>query len=441
MISFTRLFQQDERYRLIPGALAEASGDVSNPGRGWYHIYTYSLGEGINCDLPPFLYEGETVSLVLIDIGAYREQPLGGSGLAMIDRILTAFSQAGRDILLRIVYDTVGKGMEREPSFAAQVRQHIEQLAPLLLSHADHIMVFQGLLVGSWGEMHDSKFVTERHLPQLADTFLARTEGKIKLAVRKPVQYRMLTGEEEEREQVGFFDDAMFASGTHMGTFGIRDRAEAGWTEPWRAEDELPFMAERARFVPFGGEALSGEAFSVRETVEKLKAFQVSYLNCVHDERRLEEWRRARSCEALGHEACAYDSLYQYIGAHLGYRLVLVNVSLDRPGKKNTGNPALKLLFENRGFACACNDMEALLYVRGDSGEEILRSYPGRLGQLGGGERMEMRLTLEEGMLREGCRLYLSLRRKYDGRIIRLANQGAEGSEGLLLGTVAYKGS
>lgn len=432
MLSFTKLFQTGERYRLEPATLTEARGDVPNPGRGWYHIYTYTPGNGINCDLPPFLYEGETLALVLIDIGAYRERPLDREGLDVIGSILDAFTAADRDMILRIVYDTEGKGMEKEPSFAAQVRQHIEQLAPLLVSHADNIRVYQGLLVGSWGEMHSSKFVTEKYLKQLADAFLTHTEGKLKLAVRKPVQYRMLIQEDEEvRTRIGFFDDAMFSDETHLGTFGTQPRSEAGWKEPWRPEDELCFMTRRAQEVPFGGEALCGEGpLSPEETVERLRTLRVSYLNCVHDGKRIQEWKEQFFLTEAGERL----SLYEYIGAHMGYRFVVSEAKLDRKGKE------YELVFSvaNKGFACACDELELMLYISSGEQEECL-VCPGNPGQLCGGERMEVRIPVAGERLREGSRIYLGLRRKADGRELRFANN-CEG-ERLFLGLIAHQGA
>lgn len=402
-------------------ALREAVGNVPNPGRGWYRIYTYILGSGENCELPPALYEGETLALVLIDIGAYRERPLEEESLELIHRILESFAAEGRDIILRIVYDTQGKGMEHEPSLFSQVEQHMEQLTPLILRHSDHILVFQGLLVGSWGEMHTSKFVSEKYLWKLSQRFLSGTKGKVRLAVRKPVQCRIVQPENAVGEKLtGCFDDAIFASETHMGTFGAQDRETAGWKQPWRPAEEIAFLEKLSEKVPFGGEVLSGETgMSPADTMKRLQALHVSYLNCVHEEARLREWQEREYAPGV--------SLYEQIGARLGYRFVAEAASFEKKGKE----PCIRLKIANRGFACLAEEVRFLLYSQ--SREEPVISVDCGLGALAAGESMMLRIPLKDGLSESGISLYGELRRVRDQKIIRFANEPV--GDRLLLGT------
>ncbi len=406
--------------------LRGAAGDVPNPGRGWYRIYTYVLGGEENCELPPALYAGETLALVLIDIGAYRERSLSEESLELIHRILDCFAAGGRDIILRIVYDTQGKGMEHEPSLFSQVEQHMEQLTPLILRHSDHILVFQGLLVGSWGEMHTSKFVSEKYLWKLSQCFLSGTEGKVRLAVRKPVQCRIVQPENAVGETLtGCFDDAIFASETHMGTFGVQDRQTAGWKQPWRPAEEIAFLGKVSEKVPFGGEVLSGETgMTPAETIKRLQALHVSYLNCVHEEARLREWRETGYVPGI--------SLYDQIGARLGYRFVAEGVSMEKKGKET----CIRLRIANHGFACCAEEVRFLLY--GQSREKPMASVDCGLGTLAAGESMTLRIPLEDGFSGSGASLYGELRRTRDQRIIRFANEPV--GDRLLLGTVHSHG-
>lgn len=415
------IFFTDRRKAVFHGAVfREAAGDVANPGRGWYRIYTYTLGEEGDCGLPPTLYEGETLALVLIDIGAYREKPLGEDCLGLINRVLECFAQGGRDIILRVAYDTQGKGMEREPSLFSQVRQHIGQLAPLLVRHSSHILVFQGLLVGSWGEMHTSKFVSEKYLWQLSQSFLTETRGKIRFAVRKPVQCRIVQPENAVGETLtGCFDDAIFASDTHLGTFGTEDRQTAGWTKPWRPVEEMGFLSKISEKVPFGGEALSGEkGMSPLETLDRLRALHVSYLNCVHEEARLREWKETEYAYGI--------SLYDYIGAHLGYRFVVESVTCEKKKKEN----CLKLKVTNRGFACCAEELQFFLHLQAEEGSVI--PVDCGLGTLGAGESLTVSVPLGDRQPEEGVCFYGELRRVRDQKRIVFANEGA--GERLFLG-------
>lgn len=398
----------------------EVSGNVINPGRGWYHIYTYTLGEGTNCDLPPVLYAEETLALVLVDISSYKEQPLGDS-LALIDKILKSFSEGGKDIILRVVYDTQGKGMEHEPTLFSQVQQHIEQLAPLLAEYSSHILVFQGLLVGSWGEMHTSKFLSEKYLRQLTESFLSLTGRSVRLAVRKPVQYRMTQQVGSTKENlIGCFDDAIFASDTHLGTFGTQDSRTAGWKEPWLPEEETEFMGKLADSVPFGGEVLSGEAhMTAEDTVKRLSKLHVSYLNCVHEESRIREWKDTEYLPGV--------SLYDYIGAHMGYRFVVEKAVCEKKGKEM----CLTVKIANRGFACCAEEIQFLLRLQLKSEEQVI-PVDCALGALAGGKSLTLSIPLRSEQRVQGVNLYGEMQRVRDQKTVIFANEKAQ--DKLLLG-------
>ncbi len=429
------LFSKKNTYCLAEGNFREVSGDVANPGRGWYRIYTYTLGRGESCDLPPVLYGGETLALVVIDIGAYREEGIPEEGLALIGRVLAAFAGAQVDMLLRIVYDTSGKGMEHEPSFFSQVLGHIAQLGPLLREYGAHILVFQGVLVGSWGEMHTSKFVTNKYLRQLTEAILRETGGGIKIAFRTPTHLRRIAAQGSSLwEAVGFFDDAMLADETHLGTFGQQSREEVGWENPWRPEEELAFLEEASRRVPFGGEVLKGASpLSAGETVKQLHKLHVSYLNCTHDAVCLEQWRNTPVKDEPG--GAGYDSLYEYVGAHLGYRFLVMEAGIIRKGKEYR----LDLLIANKGFACCPRELELSLYTAapqgtgaGGTGAEEKATVVPMPGGLQGGEQAYCSIPLEPGELREGNAFFIALREKASGRTLRFANEGA--GERLFLG-------
>ena len=275
--------------------------------------------------------------------------------------------------------------------------------------------------MGSWGELHTSKFVSEKYLRQLWETFCTLTEGRLRTALRKPVQCRLVQRCEGTVERgIGCFDDAIFSSETHMGTFGIREKREAGWGEPWRREDELLFLEQLAQSVPFGGEALSGEeGMKAEDTVRRLGRLHVSYLNCVHEEERLARWRETEYAPGV--------SLYDYIGAHLGYRFVVEKVSCERKGKA----VSLMVKIVNRGFASCGEDLQFVLCLRQKEGESLIVRDCG-LGELESGRSMTLQIPLEER--REGLGLYGKLQRVRDQREIRFANQGAD-PRGLLLGS------
>lgn len=319
-------------------------------------------------------YEGESLALVLFNIGAFREADLSESALSRMDLQLQCIERLGFDLILRICYDTEGKGMVREPSLFSQVKKHVLQLSPLLLSHAEHIFVFQGLLVGNWGEMHGSKFLFPDKVRELAKTFLEATGAQIPLAVRKPSQYRMAFAKGEERPRIGFFNDGMLGSQTHLGTFAAMPQENAPWQEPWSMEEECKFMEPHLLEVPYGGEVVSGpEKLSPEQTIEELRMLHVSYLNSMHDRQLLDLWKETPYQDG---------SLYEYISERLGYRFLVREVKVTC--KKEL---RISVKIENDGFGMLYDEAFVEISAKREGAEKTtLGALEGSLKGLRGGE-------------------------------------------------------
>ncbi len=371
-------------------AFPECPSDASpvNPGRGWYHIYTFRIGKPEEETLPwlPF-YDAETLALLRLDISDFREEGLSGAALLYIRKIFETFRAHGKEMILRFCYDTEGKGMLREPTSFSLVQTHFRQLAELAAAYADAIFVAQGLLVGSWGEMHSSRYLSADCIRAMARIWQETTEGKVRLAFRKPVFIRLL-----EEGNAGLYDDAIFGSETDLGTFGEE--------EGLGRQEELAYLRGRNLRIPCGGEAVRGLLLTPEETLGRLRGLQLTYLNSVHDPVRLEEWKTRRLLSG--------ESLYDYIGAHMGYRLVVSGV------RKKRGR--LQVSIENRGFAPLCD--RVLLDaetdgVRKRSDCDLTALFPGKS------------LTVETALPKDG-RLVLAMCREKDGAPVRFANEGAD---------------
>lgn len=132
----------------------EESREVcTNPGRGWYHIYTFTLDKREKDGLlyQPY-WDDETLVLVRFDIGAFRGMSLSEEALEYADEILKCFHSRGKEIILRVLYDTQGKGMEREPTLFSIVLTHMRQLGAVVRAYESDILITQGLFIGNWGE-------------------------------------------------------------------------------------------------------------------------------------------------------------------------------------------------------------------------------------------------------------------------------------------------
>lgn len=371
--------------------LKESTRALKNPGCGWYHIYTFDLSK------ENFLYidcKEEELVLLLIDIHAFRGcEQIPKEALEYFSSILTFFEEHDKGIILRIVYDTKGRGMENEPSSIKIVKSHMKQLGSIICEHMSKkeslpgkILVHQGLFVGSWGEMHGSKFLSEARMKELSDTFLEATKGSCPIAVRKPVQLRQLSCQKtassplQNASNTNFtlFNDAIFGSETDLGTYGtilksaLSENSEREKTS-WTREDELSWQQSFMQQSFCGGEVLGGmntvsespgntdypqRTLDWNQVVADLAKMHVSYLNSIYSKEVLDDWK-AHRIMWNGEEISEYD----YIGRHMGYRFTVTQVKISRVSqekKKQTqsqmSKSVIKFTIKNTGFANLCEE-------------------------------------------------------------------------------------
>ena len=441
--------------------LKESTRALKNPGCGWYHIYTFDLSK------ENFLYidcEEEELVLLLIDIHAFRGcEQIPKEALEYFSSILTFFEEHDKGIILRIVYDTKGRGMENEPSSIKIVKSHMKQLGSLICEHMGEkkslhgkILVHQGLFVGSWGEMHGSKFLSEARMKELSDTFLEATKGSCPIAVRKPVQLRQLSCQKtassplQNASNINFtlFNDAIFGSETDLGTYGtiqksaLSENSEREKTS-WMREDELSWQQSFMQQSFCGGEVLGGmntvsessgntdhpqRTLDWNQVVADLAKMHVSYLNSIYSKEVLDDWK-AQRIMWNGEEISEYD----YIGRHLGYRFTVtqVKISCVSPEKKKQtqsqiSSSIVTLTIKNTGFANLCEEAVCRLILT-ENNENIkvfkIKSDPRTWNSI---TDTVIKCHIPQEIWpqqSQQTKLFLQLIRKRDGRIIEWANE------------------
>ena len=345
-------------------------------------------------------------------------------------------AQRKKEMILRVCYDTEGKGMEREPQRIFVVQRHMQALGSLAERYADAILTVQGVFVGSWGEMHTSAYLTEEHIRQMWDMLKIHTTDKIRVAVRTPAQWRTLIPEEKfqkrEWKALGLFDDGIFGSTTHLGTFGTMMREAAGWEKPWSRKEELEFIEQISRDFPCGGEAIAEAdpdradqilTKDAKAVISEMQKMHLAYLNLVHDTRILNQWK-AQSCGKDG--IWSGKTLYEYVSAHLGYRFVLKKVEMLVPKRDK-----IKFIFEveNCGFASLFQEAQLFLIQENEKErKEMLLSEEVQKWHGGSTYKVETETGAMKG------NIFLQIRRKKDGKIISFANKNS--ADRLLIGSL-----
>lgn len=437
----------------------ESTDYDGNPSKGWYGLYPFVISEEPDFDnLVWSLADGDVIALVRIDIGRRQpgvgtDSPFTDAELDRADRILTWFEKHSREVILRITYDTEGKGMEHEPSIIKNVAGHMRQLGPVIAAHADNIIVHQGIFVGSWGEMHDSKFLSENAVCELYETLVSACGNKVRIAVRTPMQHRFImkyltrymgTGNADTDTGIlrpALYNDAILSSEDDMCTY-------AGGRTVW-----ADYQDEVCTYAVCGGEAIHDNPLNDYDNaVKELANMHITYLNRQYDMAVLDKWRS--------------NNGYDYIGTHLGYRFVVTDTAVGRDAEEETGSKTqtgvgsiyINVRIANRGFACVYDRVRLLAEFRGKDGgcisraevmSDMSRIKPGdectaviRLPQecsyMPEVHEREMHQMDNDSFNSEAvATLWLRLERVKDAKVLGFANEGADAA--LLVGVVVRK--
>lgn len=419
IINLKRAGMLPKNVKFHSAVFKESCGYLKNPGCGWYRIYTFYAEKPVQ---EVYLEcEDEELVLVLINIGYFKDSELSDSALYNIGEILSFFRRKKKGIILRIAYDTEGRGMEREPETGELIRRHMRQLGRAILPFTEDIFVIQGILAGSWGEMHGSRFLSERWMTELTETMLEAVEYKCALAVRTPCQWRTIVSKSSGkiRDKLALFNDGIFGTETDMGTYGTERREQAGNHGSWCREDELGWQQEHMCGRFNGGEILGRK--DCLKAAEDMKKMHISYLNSVYQKESLDAFRAVK----VNWETCKSSvSGYDYIGTHLGYRFVVKAAALK--GRR------LKITVENCGFAELCEDAECRLILETEKNEKMYFYPDTDPRKWKSGTSTVFDAGIDPAERKNGDRCYLQLRRKRDGRILFFANEGEK--ENVLIG-------
>lgn len=416
---------KDKKWYFQQSDLAETTEAFTNPARGWYQIYTFLAEQEPDFEEKKWCLNPEdTLALVLIDIGYFRKKDLDRETLERIRRIICFFTENRYDCIVRVVYDHEGKALMREPADFDQVKAHMEQIGRILNLCSSSVFVFQGMLLGNWGEMHGSRFLGGNRMLQLAEILRMGKTERTFLAVRRPVYWRRLHEGQKKgalycTDGMGLFDDGMFGSASHLGTFLEENQKEQGWNEPWCREKELAFEQELCQQVPNGGEVVFNSEFAATLTPEKvmeaLRQMQITYLNRTHDTRMLDLWKEWKY---LGQGVWAGKSVFDYVGAHLGYRFLIRRIDV-RKTRNERGKYHIEAEIENIGFAAFYQEGEICLEYVDRNGNCCAKILEKQMKGWRSGERRRLSCIVEA----YDGKLFVSARRKEDGVQIRFANK------------------
>lgn len=452
------LYRPHEYYTISyqPGDYTPSSHQLNNPYQGWYHIYGYTLSdtELINVDDVQKIIAKDKNQLVLLEINLrnYPNSEISPLGLSQLDSLLLAWKDAGRQMILRFLYDWNGKARETEPKDISIIKRHMEQTGEIVNKYAKNIYLLQGIYVGNCGEMNNSNYMSKENLRELATHLHSIIDPGIYLSVRTPEHYRIVSQSSQPisgkdafsgkiAARTGLFNDGMLGSESDLGTYGEKPfEISEDFAGKGTRSEEIAFQNELCDYVPNGGEVvLDNEYNDFANAVEDLKDMHVSYLDCGYDLHVLDKWRS----DTYHGEDC-FDGMdgYSYIGAHLGYRYAIRSSECSFDSFHNT-KATLSVTMENSGFSVGYRPFLSTVTIVRESGsicDTISVDTDNRLWK--SGETSTWTVPLDIRTYQDGnYQVYYRLFDPASSRNILLANESPVQKYGYYVGsfTVGYK--
>ena len=378
-----------DTFKVTGATFSEHTDAIYNPYIGYYDIYGYRvsddryLGTEAGWHIEATVPEGRLV-LLEIDLEAYADGPISEHGLGEIESLISMWEGAGKEMMVRFLYDFAGLARETEPKSIDIIKLHMSQCAEILNRHADSVYLTQSIFVGNIGEMHSSDYMTTEGMTELGRYYASVLDDGIFLSVRTPEHYRIISGRDEPigtdlafsddiGARIGLFNDGMLASDNDLGTYGDGPFSPTARHEGKgsRAE-EIAFQNELCRFVPSGGEVVGQNPRNdLMPAVKDLRDMHVSFIGRYHDEAVKQKWKDSvYDASEYGDEI--YDGMngYDYVERHLGYRYVVRDAyQTFRDIFSNETEVAIEI--ENAGFSNAYHRFDTVLTAYGADGTMI----------------------------------------------------------------------
>ena len=441
-----------------PAFTEESAQSLDNPYRGFYRMSGYILSDGQkpskaaswckkSCKDNPY-----PLMLLEINLKNYSNTSISTNALKQLNKILNECTRAKKQVILRFLYDWDGQALSSEPSDLPQIKKHISQLSSTVNSYADCIYILQGALIGNNGEMNNSNYNDINQIRQIIEELDQNIVPDIYLAVRTPAQLRGVLrtrnplsstnawhGTLESR--LGLFNDGMLGSVYDLGTYDDTPlQSDSAIDEQGTRSEELIFQEKLCQYVPNGGEVtVDNEYNDLDNAISDLSQMHVSYLNSEHDEAVLNKWKNSTY---TGSDTDVFSgcSGYDYISAHLGYRYVVQQSSIDFHSVLDD-TATLYLTVANTGFSSAYTKFTTdLILTSKDTGksEKVETTIDNR--SIAGNDFSEFKLSLDVRSLKKGT-YTVSLRMKdpYTKNYIHFANKGYEKSKTVPVGTLTLQ--
>ncbi len=346
------------------------TANIANPERGFYYYLETrsSAPKAYNLTTLQTYRTNEQITLLycITYLDTFVNSPISASFLQHIADNLATVRDAGLKCILRFAY-TDDWNNETPPfgdATKAQIRAHLDQLAPILQANSDVIAVMQAGFIGVWGEWYyTDHFVDDpatpwiiadaRHADRLdvLEKILSILPTTRMTQVRYPhAKQAMLNTTTPVSAADAYSNSTSARTGYHNDCF-LADDTDYGTFRDDQIEVDKAYMAAETQYLPMGGESCNPNpprSLCPTATTE-LSLFHYSFFNREYHPTVYESWVNG---------GCISD-----IQRQLGYRFVLTEGSYSNVVQVS-GALAFHLVLQNQGYAAPFNPRPVRLVLR-----------------------------------------------------------------------------
>ena len=431
----------------------ESAKELRNPNRGFYHMNGFMIRDeevDFRETVANRYAKDQETSLTLVEVNLqnFRDGEISQEGLKSLRNLFETLQNTDKQIILRVLYDWDGVNLRVEPDSLDVILGHMEQLSPFFKEYGDRIFLIQGLFVGNWGEMNNSKFLGREDTRKLAEKLYGAAGENTFLAVRTPAHWRKIAeiadpaqvvrGGGTLASRLGLYNDGMLGSVSDCGTYSEQEQTENDAFAARGRQEELDFQNILCGSVPNGGEVIIDNEYNDFENaLADMKAMHITYLNRDYDAAVFAKWQ-----ETVIHGEGCYDGMdgLDYMERHLGYRFVLRDTALEYDWESDRLTAAVTI--QNVGFAPIYRETRAriTLYDRANGREYgyDMTDLPD-IRSLSGGDQAEEQITLSGEVPLDGqpagtLEVYFSLYDVLAGEMIYFGNEQEPNEMGYCIG-------
>ncbi len=335
-----------------------ASNEIfANPDRGFYSRIDLMNDPASNTWSHAKAAGNVLHSYVRLD--PYRTTAIPQSFLDTLEQRLAKVRDLGFKIIPRFAYNH-GPWPNCEPDASeAQIKAHLQQLAPLLARNADVLTSVEAGFIGCWGEWHTSTNGLETNnqaKTNIWDAILDAVPVSRQVALRYPSDMRLVMGSPISASEA-FSGSHKSRTGSHQDCFLASNPDDWGtWgRNGGSVEGDKQFIAQNGLYAVVGGETcnLDSPRANCETARAELERFHFSYLNEDYEPQVIARFKQ---------QGC-FDEFKR----RLGYRFALKSATYPTAiGRGNTF--ALQAVITNSGYASPFNQRPVFAILDGPGG-------------------------------------------------------------------------